>query len=164
MPAALLVEHPAVPVPTVDGSASESLPKGDAVSASSLSRRERFSAALQLTAATSLLAEFDLWPGRTAIRAARFTRTPSGLWVSLARFPVPMSRVYSRLGGGEGAAATTRAAVLEAISDTVGLPLAAIRPTLRAPIGIRRNAPSRRVHAAAPSTRDVPALATRCKH
>ena len=126
VPAALLVEHPAVPVPTVDGSASESLPKGDAVSASSLSRRERFSAALQLTAATSLLAEFDLWPGRTAIRAARFTRTPSGLWVSLARFPVPMSHVYSRLGGGEGAAATTRAAVLETISDTVGLPLAAI--------------------------------------
>ena len=126
VPAALLVEHPAVPVPTVDGSASESLPKGDAVSASSLSRRERFSAALQLTAAASLLAEFDLWPGRTAIRAARFTRTPSGLWVSLARFPVPMSHVYSRLGGGEGAAATTRAAVLETISDTVGLPLAAI--------------------------------------
>jgi transcriptional regulator with AAA-type ATPase domain len=125
-PAALLVEHPAVPVPTVDGTASESLPLGDAVLASSLSRRERFSAALQLTAAASLLAEFDLWPGRAAIRAARFMRTPSGLWASLARFPVPMSRVYARLGGGEGAAATTRAAVLEAISDAVELPLASI--------------------------------------
>ena len=126
LPAALLVEHPAVPVPTVDGAATESRPTGDAVSASSLSRRERFSAALQLTAAASLLAEFDLWPGRKAIRAARFRRTPSGLWASLARFPVPMSRVYSRLGGGEGAAATTRAAVLEAISDAVGLAPASI--------------------------------------
>jgi len=125
-PAALLVEHPAVPVPAVDGTALESLPIGDQVSSSSLSRRERFSAALQLTAAASLLAEFDLWTGRAAIRTARFTRTPSGLWASLSRFPVPMSRVYSRLGGGEGAAATTRAAVLEAISDAVGLPLASI--------------------------------------
>ena len=125
-PAALLVEHPAVPVPTVDGTASESLPTGDEVSASSLSRRERFSAALQLTAAASLLAEFDLWPGRAAIRSARFMRTPSGLWASLARFPVPMSRVYSRLGGGEGAAATTRTAVLEAISGAVGVPLSSI--------------------------------------
>ena len=120
-PAALLVEHPAVPVPTVNGAATESPPDGDTVSVTSLSRRERFSAALQLTAAASLLAEFDLWPGRTAIRAARFARTPSGLWASLSRFPVPISRVYSRLGGGEGAAATTRAAVLEAISDAVGL-------------------------------------------
>ena len=126
VPAALLVEHPAVPVPAVDGAATESLPTGDAVSVSSLSRRERFSAALQLTAAASLLAEFDLWPGRAAIRAARFRRTPSGLWASLARFPVPMSRVYSRLGGGEGAAAATRAAVLEAISGAVGLTPASI--------------------------------------
>jgi transcriptional regulator with AAA-type ATPase domain len=125
-PAALLVEHPAVPVPTFDGTASESLPKDDTVSASALSRRERFSAALQLTAAASLLAEFDLWPGRAAIRDAHFMRTPSGLRASLARFPVPMSRVFSRLGGGEGAAATTRAAVLESISDAVGLPLASI--------------------------------------
>ena len=126
VPAALLVEHPAVPVPTVDGSATESPPRGNPVPASSLSRRERFSAALQLTAAASLLAEFDLWPGRTAIRAAHFIRSPSGLKASLSRFPVPMSRVYSRLGGGEGAAATTRAAVLEAISDAVGLSKASI--------------------------------------
>ena len=126
VPAALLVEHPAVPVPAVDGAATESLPTGDAVSVSSLSRRERFRAALQLTAAASLLAEFDLWPGRAALRAARFRRTPSGLWASLARFPVPMSRVYSRLGGGEGAAATTRAAVLEAISGAVELTPASI--------------------------------------
>jgi len=126
VPTALLVEHPAVPVPTVDGSAAESPPTGSPVPASSLSRRERFSAALQLTAAASLLAEFDLWPGRAAIRAAHFIRSPSGVQASLARFPVPMSRVYSRLGGGEGAAATTRAAVLEAISDAVGLSKASI--------------------------------------
>ena len=126
VPAALLVEHPAVPVPTVDGAATESSPTGDAVSQSSLTRKERFSAALQLTAAASLLTEFDLWPGRAAIRAARFRRTPSGLQASLARFPVPMSRVYSLLGGGEGAAAATRAAVLEAISDAVGLASASI--------------------------------------
>jgi transcriptional regulator with AAA-type ATPase domain len=126
VPAALLVEHPAVPVPTVDGAATEPQLASDVVPATSLSRKERFSAALQLTAAASLLAEFDLWPGRRGIRDACFRRTPSGLWATLARFPVPISRLYSRLGGGEGAAATTRAAVLEAISDAVGLATASI--------------------------------------
>jgi hypothetical protein len=126
VPAALLVDHPAVPVPTVNGAATESPPSGDTVASTSLSRKERFSAALQLTAAASLLAEFDLWPGRRAIRGAGFRRTSSGLWASLSRFPVPMSRVYSRLGGGEGAAAATRTAALEAISDAVGLSPASI--------------------------------------
>jgi transcriptional regulator with AAA-type ATPase domain len=122
----MLVEHPAVPVPRIDGTARESPPVGDPVAAGSLSRREKFSSALQLTAAASLLAEFDLWPGRAAIRDARFVRTPSGVHVTLARFPIAMSRVFARLGGGEGAAATTRAAVLAAISEAVGLSPASI--------------------------------------
>ena len=126
VPAALLVEHPAVPVPRVYGAATISIPVGELVSAEVLSRKERFSAALQLTAATSLLGEFDLWPGRTAIRDATFNRTPSGIRARLAHYPVKMSRVYSRLGGGEGAAVATRDAVVESISDAVGLPPSSI--------------------------------------
>lgn len=120
-PAALLADHPVVPVPRIDGAASEAPPTGEKVAVTSLSRRERFSTALQLTAAASLLAEFDLWPGTAAIREARFTRTSSGVRATLGRFPMPMSRVFARLGGGEGAAAATRAAVVKAISDVVGL-------------------------------------------
>ena len=67
-PDALLVEHPAVPVPKIDGRARESAPQGKLAPARSLTRRERFNAALQLTAAVSLLAEFDLWPGMAAIQ------------------------------------------------------------------------------------------------
>jgi DNA-binding NtrC family response regulator len=76
---------------------------------------------LQLTAAASLLAEFDLWAGRSAISNARIVRTTTGVRAILAGFPVSMSRVYSFLGGGETAAATTRTAVLEGISEAVEL-------------------------------------------
>ncbi len=125
-PAALLVEHPAVPVPGVDGGAVETQPVGQPVAAASLTRRERFSAALQLTAAASLLAEFDLWPGTAAVRDAVFVRTPGGLQASFGRFPLTMSRVYARLGGGERAAVTTRAAIVKAIARAVGLPVGSI--------------------------------------
>lgn len=125
-PAALLVDHPAVPVPRVDGAALEGAPEGETVAVSSLSRREKFSSAVQLTAAASLLAEFDLWPGTAAIRDALFVRTSSGVKTHLARFPMEMSRVFARLGGGEGSAATTRSALVAAISDAVGLPSTSI--------------------------------------
>ena len=121
-PAALLVDHPTVPVPRIDGAAIEAAPEGEVVAATSLSRRERFSSAVQLTAAASLLAEFDLWPGTAAIRGALFVRTATGVKARLARFPMAMSRVFARLGGGEGSAATTRAALVTAISEAVGLP------------------------------------------
>jgi transcriptional regulator with AAA-type ATPase domain len=125
-PAALLVEHPAVPVPRIDGGAKESVPGGTLVPSRSLSRRERFNAALQLTAAVSLLAEFDLWPGMAAIRNSVFVRSSSGIQACLGRFPVTMSRVFARLGGGEAAAAKTRAAAIESISEVVGLPRVSI--------------------------------------
>ncbi len=44
---------------------------------------------------------------------------------------------------------------------SIGSPLAAIRPTLRAPNGKRRNAPSSRVHSVDGVTADRPPLATR---
>jgi DNA-binding NtrC family response regulator len=120
-PAALLVEHPAVPVPGIESSAPALPTVGESVARESLTRREKFSVAVQLTAAASLLAEFDLWPGRAAIRDASFQRTESGVRATLAGWPLPMARVFGLLGGGEAAAATTRAAVLEVISEAVGL-------------------------------------------
>jgi DNA-binding NtrC family response regulator len=125
-PAALLVEHPAVPVPSIEANAPALPAIGKSVAAESLSRRDKFSVAVQLTAAASLLAEFDLWPGRAAIRGAHFVRTESGIRATLAGWPVPMARVFALLGGGEGAAATTRAAILEAISEAVALPTTSI--------------------------------------
>ena len=103
-PAALLVDHPAVPVPVVRGASVEISVAGDPVAMASLSRRDRFRLAVQLTAAASILAEFDLWPGRAAVRRARAVRTEDGLQAILPRFPVSLSRVSARLGGGEAAA------------------------------------------------------------
>jgi len=125
-PAAMLVEHPAVPVPEVEGGVTERMPAGDPVERSSLSRRERYRLAVQLTSAASLLAEFDLWPGRTSIRRARFDRTSHGVRATLARFPMTLSKVFGRLGGGEAAAEETRSASLKAIANAVGLPVNAI--------------------------------------
>ncbi len=122
-PSAMLIEHPAVPVPKIMGAVVESQAVGPRIEPESLSHRDRCRVALQLTAAASLLAEFDLWPGRRAVRDAVIVRTQKGLRASLARFPVPLSEVYTRLGGGEGAAETTRLAMLKAISETVALPL-----------------------------------------
>jgi len=121
-PAALLVDHPAVPVPVVRGASVEISMAGDPVAMASLSRRDRFRLAVQLTAAASILAEFDLWPGRAAVRRARAVRTEDGLQAILPRFPVSLSRVSARLGGGEAAAETTRTAVLLGIAEAVGLP------------------------------------------
>jgi len=122
----MLIEHPAVPAPTVDGRAREHTPVGDEVAIASLSRPDRYQVAVQLTAATALLAEFDLWPGRRALREVRVTREHGGLRATLGRFPLQLSPVYRRLGGGEAAAEASRRAVLAAISDAVALPVAAI--------------------------------------
>jgi DNA-binding NtrC family response regulator/tetratricopeptide (TPR) repeat protein len=115
------VEHPVIPIPQIDGGITPVFPNGERVSAGDLSRKDRLSLALQLTAAASLLAEFDLWPGRAAIRDAVFVRTQAGVQAVLGGFGLPMSRVFARLRGGEGAAASTRAAVVDAISRAVGL-------------------------------------------
>ena len=125
-PSAMLVEHPAVPVPKIMGTAVESKPEGPRISSASLSHRDRYRIALQLTSAASLLAEFDLWPGRRAVRDAVIVRMRDGLQACLGRFPLPMSEVFGRLGGGEGAAETTRLAMLEEISDASALPLESI--------------------------------------
>ena len=125
-PSAMLVEHPAVPVPMVDGGTRENAVDGTEVSVDSLSRADRYHVAVQLTAAASLLSEFDLWPGRRAIREVRITRTRTGHRAIFGRFPVPLSPVFRRLGGGEAAAEAARNAVLVAISEAVALPVAAI--------------------------------------
>jgi DNA-binding NtrC family response regulator len=132
-PAALLVEHPAVPVPGIGRAIVTSRPAGDLVTAGSLSRSDRFRMALQLTAAAAVLGEFDLWPGRASIRNALFVRTSSGLQAQMAHFPMPMSRVFSRLGGGEAAALMTRDAVIAAVAEVVGLPSSAIDTRSGAP-------------------------------
>ncbi len=87
-----------------------------------LGRTDRLHAALQLLAAVSILEEFDLWPMRAAIRQARAVTRPGGVRIVLGGWPVPLSTVHARLGGGEGALRTTRDAALRAIATRTGLP------------------------------------------
>ncbi len=122
-PAALLVEHPSLPAPRLAPFvAEESGATGRAVSATSLSRRDRFRAAVQLTAAASLLSDFDLWPGRTAFAGLRLHRCEEGARAVLGRFPCSLSLLLDRLGGGEGAMEAARAAVIDRVARATGLP------------------------------------------
>lgn len=121
-PASLLVEHPALPVPEVEGAVSESGGTGEGLLRDhKLSRRNRFRAALQLTAATAHLAEFDLWPARGAIAGASLHRGREGPTVVMGSFPYSLSDAVERLGGGEGAMEMLRTVALKRIADAVRL-------------------------------------------
>ncbi len=133
-PAALLVEHPALPAPSVSGGIREDL-EADApgIRELTLPRRDRFRAALQLTTAVAHLAEFDLWPARAAIEGARVSRTPAGLSITMGRFAYPLSLAIERLGGGEGATERLRTAAIARIADAVRLDPDEIGGTAEAP-------------------------------
>ena len=115
-PRSLLVEHPALPQP-FDYRDSDA----PAVAMASLDHSERVRAAVQLVSVTALLADFELWPGRSALRRASLVATDRGFQVRLPALPVPISRVWSRLGGGDLAAEGTRSAVLATIAERTGL-------------------------------------------
>jgi len=122
-PEGLLVDHPAlaVPVPAHDGLTTDrALP----IARFRLGLRKRLQLAIQLTAAAALLAEFDLWPGRRALASAGAVEVEGGLQVVIPGFAMPLSRLFHRLGGGEGAADATREAVAEAVAKATGLEVA----------------------------------------
>jgi transcriptional regulator with AAA-type ATPase domain/tetratricopeptide (TPR) repeat protein len=121
-PAALLVEHPALPAPSVSGAVREIFDEGAVrIHEITLTRRDRFRLALQLTAAVAHLAEFDLWPARGAIGEARVSHAPTGYAITMGRFPYPLSHAIGRLGGGEGAMERLRDAAIQRIAAAVRL-------------------------------------------
>jgi transcriptional regulator with AAA-type ATPase domain len=117
-PRSLLVEHPALPRPFEAADSIRSL-----VSLKSLDHLDRYRAAVQLAALSALLAEFELWPGQWALRRAVAEITDDGPRVILPSLPVPLSRIWSRLGGGDLAAERTRTAVLKTIAEATGVDL-----------------------------------------
>jgi DNA-binding NtrC family response regulator len=86
-----------------------------------LDRRDRVRIAAQLVALSALLAEFELWPGRSALRRATVDRTENGVGARLPDLPLSLSRLWSGLGGGENAAEKTRNGLLDAIATVTGL-------------------------------------------
>jgi transcriptional regulator with AAA-type ATPase domain len=119
-PHPLLVEHPCLPHGA--GGVDLEQSRSDASPQRRLRPAERRCLALQLVALTSLLAEFDLWPGRAALRSATRVRTRDGLLARVAAQPVSLSRVHRALGGDAEARDRIRDAALEAVCEAVGLP------------------------------------------
>jgi transcriptional regulator with AAA-type ATPase domain len=115
-PRALLVEHPALPRLSV-GPAAPS----ETVAVSKLGDRDRLAVALQLVAATALLADFDLWPGRSALRSATIRPTASGPRAVLSSWPLPLSPLLTRLGNGPSAVSASMTAALHAVADATAI-------------------------------------------
>jgi len=115
-PRSLLVEHPALPQP-FDSSKNDC----STIPVAALNRSDRVRAAIQLLAVTALLADFELWPRRSALRQAVVEPTDDGLRVRLPTLPVSLSQIWSRLGGGDPAAEATRTAVLSTIAEVTQL-------------------------------------------
>ena len=122
-PRSLLVEHPALPQPFEREESG-----ARKVAMASLDRTERVRVAVQLVSVAALLADFELWPGRSALRRTALEVTDRGLRVRLPALPVPISRIWSRLGGGDPAAEGTRTAVLATIAELTDLESAAFEP------------------------------------
>lgn len=96
-------------------------PEGEVVSVGSLDRADRLKVAVQLVAVTALLADFELWPGRWALKRATVEMTSDGLRVRLPGLPVSLSRIWSWMGGGDLAATRSRAAILGAVEEAAQL-------------------------------------------
>ncbi len=123
----LLIDTPLIPDAQVERRRVRSAPAGGA-NPRRLGRMERMQAAVQLLAGTLIFAELDLWPTRAAIRNARVLKGPGGVHAVFGGWPVSLSAVHARLGGGEPALRTTRDAALAAIARCTGVPLAMLAP------------------------------------
>ncbi len=117
-PGALLVDHPALATPRpLGGRRVEAEVVGPQVAPGKLGRQQRESLAAQVVALCVVLGEFDLWPGRRNLAAARAIRRERGVAAVVPGFPLELSVVYRRLGGGEGATEALRQAVVDAVAD-----------------------------------------------
>jgi transcriptional regulator with AAA-type ATPase domain len=125
-PAALLVDHPALPVP-IPYKRRLRFECGTPVSINKLSRRDRLRLVAQLTSLAALLAEHDLWPGQSAMRRAVAIDTGHGLQAVVRGLPVSLSQVSRRLGGGEEAALRVRDAVIVAACSAAGISARGLR-------------------------------------
>ncbi len=128
LPRSLLVEHPALPQPF-----EQPDPDGSPIPVGALDRSDRFAVAVQMVAVTALLADFELWPGRWALRRSRVEMTGEGPRVRLPSLPSALSSIWSRLGSGDPAAETTRSAVLATIADLTRLDAEVFEPDGREP-------------------------------
>jgi transcriptional regulator with AAA-type ATPase domain len=131
-PAALLIDHPALPVP-IPSKRRLHFDCGTPVSINKLPRRDRLRLVAQLTSLAALLAEHDLWPGQSAMRRAVAIDTGHGLQAVVRGFPVSLSRVSRRLGGGEEAARRARDAVIAAACSAAGISARGLRQRISEP-------------------------------
>ncbi|RLE26778.1 MAG: hypothetical protein DRJ65_04820 [Acidobacteria bacterium] len=127
IPRGLLLDNPVFPVAR---SCSQGI-KCDldgTVSIRSLALEERRRIAVQLMAGAALATEFDLWPGRVALRNARARRSAGGAQAIFGTFPTSLTVVHARLGGGDAALEITRNAVLDSVAEVCGLGVEELHP------------------------------------
>jgi len=125
-PEALLLDHPAIPVPVPHaGGLSFRPPVPLAPSRGDRVRRQVIAA--QLLAATSLLAEHDLWPGSGALRRGGLAGAAGPCSAMVGGFPRRLSDLHRRLGGGERAIRLVLDRAVAVVSAAAGLPASLFR-------------------------------------
>jgi len=121
LPEAMLVDHPVLTM----GCCNPARDDGE-VRPSTRKRRmsleARLNVAVQLTACSSILGEFGLWPGRSNLLKTRIVRGDHGVRALIDGSPMALDRTSRRLGGGANAARRLREAVQEAVCTAAGLP------------------------------------------
>ncbi len=125
--AALLLDHPAFPLPKVHRGGLMPDVEGT-VSIRSLSLTERRRCAAQLLSACSLAAEFDLWPGRKALERSRAYRRPGGAQAVVMGFPLPLTHLMKRLRAFDSGFDRIRDAAVDAIACATGIAVDDLQP------------------------------------
>jgi len=131
-PEAVLVDHPAVPVPC-PSEHGLALAETEGSPIRSMPRRDRTRIAVQLLATSAILMERDLWPGRRALRRAVSVARDGVVAARLGGFPLPLTVVRRRLQEGESLAIRLAAAVRDAVGASVGLQLPSLPSGVTAP-------------------------------
>ncbi len=119
---ALLIDHPAVPVPASCDAHGFVLPELPRLAERAATGRQRAAFAVQLLAAAAHLADRDLWPGPGSLRGASVREDDGVARAVLGSLPVRLTPLLRRLGGGERALRRLRDAVLVRTAAATGLP------------------------------------------
>ncbi len=132
-PEAVLVDHPAVPVPASSDQGPEIVRPGETSGDIGATEVDRLRVAAQLAAVTCILVELDLWPGLGGLRNAWWSDRDGWPRAVLGALPRPLGPIWRRLGGGEQAAQSLASGARNAISAAAGLELPALPSVVASP-------------------------------
>ncbi len=112
----LLIDHPALPIP-FHNSSGLVFEQSVGLNEAKFAHKDRLVCAIQVLALNALMAEFEMWLPRRAVHTAQVVDRGNGKQVIVGGYPVALSKVYNRLGGGETATRLMRDATVQTVCE-----------------------------------------------